>query len=178
MARCWRWSTPWCWLTKTDVGPVGRRQWRMGLGLSWQWVVDERNTQTTRDGRWQRTTRERGYMQHEMRMIQDIAVLLSLINKSIKRKLIMNNSDSWQSFDSISRKNKPAQMSAFMSINWKYFIIGFFIRHDLIVAQAADFFFIEQILFCLCLHFRGCDQQIGGIFVWKNIQLINYQNSC
>lgn len=41
MAECWRWSTPWCWLTKTDVGQMGRRQWEMGHRLPWQQVVDE-----------------------------------------------------------------------------------------------------------------------------------------
>lgn len=42
----------------------------------------ERQTQTTRDGRWQRVTGDRCYMQHEMMVIHSVAVQQSSINNS------------------------------------------------------------------------------------------------
>lgn len=53
------------------------------------------HTETTRDGRWQRVTRDRCYMRHEMRVTKNVAVLQSLIN----------NSDKWSFLDSFFKEN-------------------------------------------------------------------------
>lgn len=70
MAECWRWSTPWCWLTKTDVGQMGRRQWEMGHRLPCQQVVGEgsRRPEMVYDKKINNNN-NRGYVQHGMQRL-------------------------------------------------------------------------------------------------------------
>lgn len=74
MAQSRRWSTPWWWLTKADVGLVGRWQWGMGLERTRQQVVVERRV--TDEQRWEMTGNQY-YTWHEMR-VYHISIHLQL----------------------------------------------------------------------------------------------------